>query len=165
MKQFLYLCAAFIAGVIVTAIIFTERSAPSYDPIITTTTVYDTIPDYYPEARDSVVVRYETHRLPIDNTVSDVQDECATTYPDSADVVIPISQTEYADSTYHAWVSGYSVKLDSIYVFPRHDITTIIQPTPKPKRWNIGITAGYGITPKGAQPYIGVGLTYSIFSF
>lgn len=32
----------------------------------------------------------------------------------------------------------------------------------RPKRWNIGIQGGVGITPKGIQPYIGFGLQYNI---
>ena len=36
----------------------------STEPTVETVTIYDTIPYYYPVARDSVVVRYETHRLP-----------------------------------------------------------------------------------------------------
>lgn len=167
MKQLLYITASFLVGCIVTAIFFTQRSptTTTVEPIITTETVYDTIPYPLPIPRDSVVLRYETHRLLIDSTLHSDEEVNFLTKTDSIDVVIPITQTEYADSTYHAWVSGYSAKLDSIYVFPRHDITTIIQPASKPKRWNIGVTAGYGFTPKGAQPYIGVGVSYSIFSF
>lgn len=167
MKQLLYITASFLAGCIVTAIFFAHRSPTrtTAEPIITTETVYDTIPYLLPVPRDSVVLRYETHRLHIDSTLLVGEEVNILTRTDSIDVVIPITQTEYADSTYHAWVSGYSAKLDSIYVFPRHDITKIIQPSSKPKRWSIGVSAGYGFTPKGAQPYIGVGVSYSIFSF
>ena len=166
MKQFLYIVAAFLAGCIVTSILFTEQKArQAAEPTVVTQTIYDTLPYPYPVPRDSVVLRYETKLLPIDKPLHIGEEENFITKTDSVNVVIPITQIEYADSTYHAWVSGYSAKLDSIYVFPRHDITTIIQPAPKPKRWSIGINAGYGITPTGAQPYIGIGVSYSLFSF
>ena len=84
---------------------------------------------------------------------------------DSAVVELPIVQRHYADSTYEAWVSGpVDPRLDSIRVFAP---TTIISKREwtTPKRWHIGITAGYGFGIKGVQPYIGVGVTYSLFSF
>ena len=33
----------------------------------------------------------------------------------------------------------------------------------KSSRWNVGIQGGVGITPKGVQPYIGVGVSYRLF--
>lgn len=157
MKQFLYLLSAFLLGSIVTAIFFTENPA---EPVVETETFYDTIPYYYPVARDSVIVRYETHKLPLAGERRDT-----VVVVDSVEVVVPISQKEYQDSTYHAWVSGYSVSLDSIYIYQQHDYTTITVPPTKPKRWHVGITAGFGITPRGVQPYIGAGVTYSFKSF
>lgn len=158
MKQLLYLIAAFLVGSIATAIFFTEHK-PTV-PTETTVTVYDTIPYYYPVARDSVVLRYETHRLP----VADVQRDTIVVV-DSVEIVVPITQKEYQDSTYHLWISGYVPNLDSIHTFTRRDYTTITLPPSKPKRWHLGITAGLAITPKGVQPYIGGGLTYSFKSF
>lgn len=84
---------------------------------------------------------------------------------DSAIVELPIVQRHYADSTYEAWVSGpIDPRLDSVRVFAPTTIITKREWKP-PKRWHIGITAGYGYGSKGLQPYIGVGITYSIFSF
>lgn len=84
---------------------------------------------------------------------------------DSAIVEVPIIQRHYADSTYEAWVSGpINPRLDSLRVFAPTTIITKREWKP-PKRWHIGVTAGYGYGAKGFQPYIGVGITYSIFSF
>lgn len=82
---------------------------------------------------------------------------------------IPITQRVYQDSSYTAYVSGYLPSLDSIEVYNRtvyRDITTTITP-PKshPKRWGLGVQAGYGIGINGLQPYIGVGLSYNVFVF
>lgn len=84
---------------------------------------------------------------------------------DSAVVELPIIRRHYADSTYEAWVSGpIDPRLDSIRVYAR--TTTITKREWKPpKRWHLGVTAGYGYGAKGFQPYIGIGITYSIFSF
>lgn len=123
-------------------------------------TVIDTIPYLYPTPVDSVVVRYVTEHLPT------VRDTVHSIFIDSVAVEIPITQKQYADSTYTAWVSGYKPSLDSIYVYPRHDVVTITNTIRlKPKRWGIGLNVGYGITPKnGMQPYIGVGVSCNLFS-
>ena len=163
MKRLLYLTAAFLVGFITAALLLPEHKPT--EPTMETFTMYDTIPYYYPVARDSVVVRYETHRLPIDTTSNVGREDNSITKNDSADVIIPITQKEYQDSTYHAWVSGYAVNLDSIRTYTRYEYTTVQLPPIKPKDWHLGITAGFAITPKGLQPYIGGGITYSFKSF
>ena len=84
---------------------------------------------------------------------------------DSAIIELPIIQRHYADSTYEAWVSGpVDPRLDSMRVFAPTTIITKREWKP-PNRWHIGVTAGYGYGAKGFQPYIGIGVTYSIYSF
>lgn len=84
---------------------------------------------------------------------------------DSAIVELPIIQRHYADSTYEAWVSGpVDPRLDSLRVFAPTTIITRREWKP-PKRWHLGVTAGCGVTPRGIQPYIGIGITYSVISF
>ena len=130
------------------------------------TTIIDTIPYYTPTPRDSVVVRYITERLPNAERDTISGDVNIGTKTDSTEVVIPIEQREYEDSTYHAWVSGYRVRLDSIRTYTQRDVVTIRENIKeKPKRWHIGLQAGYGVGPRGVQPYIGIGVTYSIISF
>ena len=75
---------------------------------------------------------------------------------DSVLVEVPIAQRHYSDTTYEAWVSGYEARLDSIRVFQR-EVTQWKES--KPSRWSFGVQAGYGITPKGFQPYLGIGAT------
>ena len=85
---------------------------------------------------------------------------------DSAAVEIPITQKRYDGEDYRAYVSGYEPNLDSIFVFPK---TTVIHERSykPPNKWHIGITGcyGYGFKSKQAEPYIGIGITYSIISF
>lgn len=84
---------------------------------------------------------------------------------DSATVVLPKIQRHYSDSTYDAWVSGpIDPNLDSLKVYAPTTVITQREWRP-PRRWHIGLSAGYGITPRGAQPYLGLSLTYSILSF
>ncbi|WP_300701032.1 DUF6808 domain-containing protein [Bacteroides sp.] len=126
-----------------------------------TTDYVDTIPFYYPVPKDSLVVRYETAKLPIKkDTCSAKVDTCA--FPvDSVEAEIPITSKEYEDSLYHLWVSGYNVRLDSINVYSR--LREIKIPVPaKRKRWGLGLQAGYGY-PGGI--YVGVGVSYNVWQW
>lgn len=140
----------------------------------------DTLSNFNPTPVDSIAVRKDTVTLPIikekhpnnlictDNPISaEVVDSvevaiCTENHPDSARVEIPITQYEYGDSTYHLLVSGFHVSVDEMTIYPRREVVTIKKP---PKRWHIGISAGYGYTPKGFQPTIAITATYSLISF
>lgn len=75
---------------------------------------------------------------------------------------------EYQDSNYYAKVSGVAPRLDEIRVYPR----TIYQTeyiyrdiTQKPKRWGIGLSAGYGIGRNGLSPILAVTVNYNLFQW
>ncbi len=87
-------------------------------------------------------------------------------FPDTAKMVmLPITQKVYRDTSYTAWVSGYAAALDSIEVYPRTLIVRQTAPSAaKPRRWSFGIQAGYGYTPKGMQPYIGIGININLLN-
>ncbi len=92
--------------------------------------------------------------------------------PDSAEVEIPITQKVYENSLYRAYVSGYRPNLDSLIIFPQHDITTVTNgytyPKSRQKRWGIGIHVGYGMTMSRTPqftPYIGFGISYNLITF
>jgi hypothetical protein len=79
---------------------------------------------------------------------------------DSVLVEVPISRTEYSTDNYYIIAEGYRTKLLQVDVFPEQRIIT--EQVMKRKRWgvSIGVQGGYGITPKGYQPYAGVGVTF-----
>ena len=85
---------------------------------------------------------------------------------DSAAVAIPITQKRYEGNDYRAYVSGYEPRLDSIFVYPKTSVVHERSYKP-PNKWHIGITGGfgYGLRSNRAEPSIGIGITYSIFSF
>ena len=132
----------------------------------------DTVRIVQPLARDSVVLRYIKVRVP---RADSGKDTLGGTYKnsrgrykntDSVEAVIPITQKSYGDSTYTAWVSGFRPALDSIHVYPRREVVTVTQTSRcKAKRWGVGLHAGYGLTPRGLQPYIGFGLNYNLLNF
>lgn len=142
--------------------------------------ITDTVTYRMPVPTDSTVVRYVTRVLPAagghaakpQGTVAGaVATEMVTemvTGPlvDSAAVQIPITRKRYEGDDYCAWVSGYEPQLDSISVYPK---TTVIRERSykPPNKWHIGIMGGYGygFTSKQAEPFVGVGIMYSILSF
>ena len=93
---------------------------------------------------------------------SDLSDPCAPRAADSAEVEIPITRNVYEDTLYRAVVSGYMASLDTLEIYSRREVVTVRQP---PKRWHIGVSAGFGMTPRGFQPVIAATLTYSLYSF
>lgn len=75
---------------------------------------------------------------------------------------------EYKDSTYYARISGINAYLEEIKVFPRTEykyITTTEKVYEKPRKWGVGIQAGYGAGKNGIQPYVGVGIQYDLLRF
>ncbi len=119
-------------------------------------TVWVTRTRVKPVVRDSVTVRYVTRTLPVERDTVFARDTTAWS-ADSVAAVIPITQKVYRDSAYTAWVSGYEAALDSIRITsPTVTVTRRV-----PKRWGVGVQAGYGT----GGAYIGVGISYNIITF
>lgn len=125
--------------------------------------VIDTLPYYVPVPVDSVVTKYVTAKLPaVRDTLCDTIAYIDSVRHDSAKVIIPITQVEYKDSMYRAWVSGYRPQLDSIKIYQRTITRTVIR---NGGRFGIGIMGGYGFGTSGPSPFVGVGFYYRIFNF
>lgn len=154
MREFLFFIFGIAVGMCIMSLIpsgnYGHRSV-IYDMVV------DTVEYYKPVPRDSVVVRYETTLMP---TVSTADSD--TAIHDSAEVVIPITQKIYEDSTYKAYVSGYDVALDSISVY--HKTVTIREKelTTKQSRLGFGIICGAGYGGQGFTPFMGIGVYYRI---
>ena len=188
--------AVFVASLCLNVHHCTMREQEPYRDTIRTTFV-DTIPYYKPVPKEEKPLGNITAKLPVSvpklpenvqkfpesgkNLQDSVQnfgksvpedhfeDLGEKVTPDSADVVVPITQTVYEDSTYTAYVSGYRASLDSLIFRMPREVTTITNTHyQKPKRWSIGIQVGYGMTLKGTPqfaPYVGIGVSYNLFSF
>lgn len=117
-------------------------------------TIVDTIKVIKPIAVDSVVTRYKWVNV---ERVKDttIVNEVSEVVFDTVQVRLPIESKHYSTTNYDAWVSGYEPTLDSIKVYSRE--IKIRQ-----SRWSIGLQGGIGLTPKGIQPYIGVGVAYKL---
>lgn len=117
-------------------------------------TIVDTIKVVKPIAKDSIVTRYKVVNV---ERVKDttIVNEVSEVVFDTVQVRLPIESKHYTSESYDAWVSGYEPSLDSINVYNRSIL-------PKPKRWSIGVQGGVGITPKGVQPYLGIGVNFRL---
>lgn len=93
---------------------------------------------------------------------------------DTAWITVPRTQKRYEDSTYTAWVSGYEARLDSIHVYRQTVTRTVAVPETVLKggarnwlheRFGAGIVggAGYGLTTKRPDVFVGVGGWIRIF--
>ncbi len=190
MKDFLKILLAVIASLIAVPYIQKCQSPPDNIPgrgecVADTITLYDTIPYIEPAPVRSQHIglkkvtilspfRSESaERLPTDyidrgaDSLPDIRADTAelgsadvkADIPDSLTLQLPVTQNVYEGEDYKAYISGVYPSLDSLFVYPRREIVTIKKP---PKRWHIGPTVGFGYTPYGFEPFIGVSLTYSI---
>lgn len=74
----------------------------------------------------------------------------------------------YQDSNYYAKVSGVAPRLDEIRVYPKTIYETKYvyrDVVSKPKRWGIGLSAGYGIGQNGLSPVLAVTVNYNLWQF
>ena len=184
MKHILSFAAgAFIALLLVAWFYPEPKAGNGHNIVIQTDTIIkrDTIPYLSPEATSTgqpvgtATVRVPTGCIKMGdaaqppiradtNKAGNYVQELAGRGADSATVELPIMQSVYESKDYKAYVSGVHARLNSIFVYPLHEVVTIKEKQP-PKKWHIGVTTGYGLTTKGMQPYVGIGLTYSIISF
>lgn len=99
-------------------------------------------------------------------------EQVAQTENERDSVVLPITQKEYQDSTYHAWVSGYDPVLDSIRVYQKERLVTQTvtvtntktETIVKHRRLSVGLQGGYGygFVSKRFEPYIGIGFSLGL---
>lgn len=125
----------------------------------------------YVKLRDTVIVRDTvTERIPEPQIVEVVRtDTCwLATEADTVrvPVAVPIERRVYATSDYRAVVEGYRPSLVSMELYRQTQVVTTTA-SPRPRRWGIGIQAGYGLAPRTGrfEPYIGIGVQYDIISF
>ena len=149
----------YIIGLIFGAFLLTlvwRRCADNTE--IVTDTIFKVIKVDRPIVRESTIVRYEVVQLPI---VANGTICVSDTIKDSVFVQVPIEQKVYSDSNYTAWVSGYHPRLDSISITHQEvSFHKLVNNSKGSKRLYLGIQVGYGITPRGMQPYLGIGVSY-----
>lgn len=131
--------------------------------------IHDTIREYYPRYISEVSVGKTAIKIPTlllcrDFTQFGLPLQTEVDEKDSVTIELPITERTYKDDEYYAIVRGYDPSLKYIEVYPRTVYLTTTETITNQKRWNIsfGAQMGYGFTPKGWQPYTGLGITFGI---
>ena len=98
--------------------------------------------------------------------------QCPAAVPQvSRSLSLPVVQKTYSDdSTYTAYVSGIDYhdypRLDSIRLRRQTAVERIRETVTirqRASRFHVGLQAGYGLTPAGFQPYIGLGVGFRVW--
>lgn len=193
MKNFLVLLCTFIVGIVCGLLTRCGEQDVGVTDVVRTDTIvkFDTVCIVEQVATDSVVIRYQTRWLAVaekpdsnmlgtvaDEPYADVQGTVAAGVdalvnyvvsnnmpPDSARVIVPITQKTYETDEYKAWVSGYEPELDSINIYRRTEtVTNTLYLDKKRRRWGGIVGVGAGISHKGTvTPMVGVMIGYKIF--
>ena len=179
MKDFLKILLVVVASLVAGAYLHKCQSPPGDIPgredcVMDTVKVYDTIPYIEPAPVSTTPIGFINVTIPAPaipsanlDSLPEIRADTAelasadvkADTPDSLTLQLPVTQNVYEGEDYKAYVSGIYPSLDSVFVYPRREIVTIKKP---PKRWHIGPTVGFGYTPHGFEPFIGVSLTFSI---
>lgn len=127
-----------------------EPAEVSHDTI----TIVDTITIDHIVEVEHEVIKWKKEYIPITDTL---------TINDTVYAVVSRERVVYQDSLYRAVISGIYPSLDSLQVYPRTTTITIREKA-KSSKWHLGIQGGVGYTGK-VEPYIGLGITYSLFEW
>ena len=146
----LAVAASFLAGYIMCQRHY-EKSLKQADTVIKVEWKRDTI--YEP--KDSIIYKVKPVYLAVHDT-TEISD--TVTVRDSVLVEVPITEKTYTGENYRAVVRGFEPELVDIWVKQR--TITITRPYREHWAFTVGPQAGYGITPKGLQPYAGIGVTF-----
>lgn len=155
----------FIGGVV--GAFFLGRATVKTEPIGVakikrdTLVVRDTLRESYPVEVQREVVRTEYKYLTrVERDTIRLSD--GGTIRDTILVKLPIEEKKYQGKDYSVIIGGYNPYLKSIEVYPETRYINTTETITKRKRWGVtlGVQGGYGYTPKGWQPYAGLGVTF-----
>lgn len=80
----------------------------------------------------------------------------------------PREYREYKDSNYYAKVSGIDPRLEELRFYPKtvYETKYVYRDiVGKPKRWGLGLSAGYGLGRNGLSPVLAVTVNYNLWQF
>lgn len=157
--------AGYILAVLATAaisILLTRRCNGTKEPPqerivsrVDTLYVRDTLTVYKPSKVTRTVK--DTVRVIVRETQID-------TMHDTVFVYLPQESIVWQDDRCIVYAHGINPQVDSVTHFNSGAVVTRTV-TGRPKRWGIGVSAGYGMSKDGLSPYIGLGISYNIIRF
>ena len=137
---------------------FIGRHTNKVEPIEVERVVYDTIIQENVQVdtmwRDRVIYR----DMPII-----IRDVDTMRIVDTVKVEIPIYKYHFKDDLYDIRAEGYDVRISSVTVYPRTEYK--IEQVVLKNKWGLGVQVGYGASKQGLSPYVGIGVSYNIFTW
>lgn len=123
---------------------------------VDTLIVRDTIMQYKPIFTDKIKV--DSVLIPVKDTI---------VIRDSVYIYMDRDKITWRDSLCEVYASGIMPQVDSVRHFREYQYVTIETaiPVKDKSHWGLGINAGYGVGQGGLTPYIGIGVSYNIFSW
>lgn len=111
--------------------------------------------------RDTVLVPVERFAVRVDTVWMQAAGDTVR-----IEVEAPVERRVYATDDYRAVVEGFRPALVEMELYLKTArITSVATRTSPPDRWGIGIQAGWGLGPKGAVPYVGIGVQYNVLAW
>ncbi len=108
--------------------------------------------------RDTVLVPVERFVVRVDTVIVPAARDTVR-----VEVALPVERAVYSTADYRAVVEGFRPSLIELEIYRNTArITKETIRAPPPRRWSVGLQAGYGITPRGFAPYLGVGIQYRL---
>jgi len=129
---------------------------------VDTVVVRDTIRDAAPVARLTAITRVDTVFVRV---AGDTVRMAGDTVYVAAE--LPVERKTYLTADYRAVVEGFRPSLVGVEVYRRTQFIDRVRTVavPDARRWSIGVQAGWGFSPKGAAPYVGVGVGYRVVAW
>lgn len=146
-----------IIGLLV-ATFFLGRHTHKVEPIEVERVVYDTIVSEKVRVDTMWRTRVETAYL------TEVRRDTVT-MRDTVLVEVPIYTYVAQDSLYRVEAEGFNVHFKRIDVYPRTVYRTQERAVKTSDKWGLGVQVGYGASEQGVSPYIGIGVSYNIFTW
>lgn len=137
---------------------FLGRHTHKVEPIEVERVVYDTIVSEKVRVDTMWRTRVETAYL------TEVRRDTVT-MRDTVLVEVPIYTYVAQDSLYRVEAEGFNVHFKRIDVYPRTVYRTQEKVVKTSDKWGLGVQVGYGASKQGLSPYIGVGISYNIFTW
>lgn len=137
---------------------FLGRHTRKVEPIEVERVVYDTITRT--EVRVDTMWRTRVEKVYLTKVRKDT-----VTLRDTVLVEVPIYTYIAQDSLYRVEAEGFNVAFKRIDVYPRTVYITQEKVVKTSDKWGLGVQVGYGASKQGLSPYIGIGVSYNIFTW